>query len=613
MTNKTLGFIGLGMMGGPMAKNLLAAGYRLLVLDTRPEALAPVVEAGGEAMASPAEIASAAETVLVSLPTPAVVEQVAVWAGGLIEGTAMKTYVDLSTTGPVIARRVAAALADKGVQCLDAPVSGGERGATAGTLSLMVSGPKDTFAAVQPILEVIGRKSFYIGLDAGMGQTVKVANNYLSATSNLSAAEATVMGAKSGLDLQTMLDVINVSSGRNNATEDKYPTFVVPRDFRSMRTELILKDITLFTDEAEVQGVPTWLASAVRQFLTHAVGQGRGGDPSISLITMIEDWAGVQVKGGTAAPPTIEGAESNEKPPIGFIGLGMMGGPMAMRLVDAGFPVTVFDVRKDAMQPFVDKGAVAADSPKAVADAVENVMVCLPIPDVVRQVALAEDGLIAGGKIKRYVDLSTTGAVTARAVAAALSEKGIACLDCPVSGGVSGAEAGTLSLMQSGDQSVAAALKPAFAAIGENPFFIGEAPGLGQTMKVANNYLSATANIACAEALVMGVKAGIDPAVMLDVINASSGRSDVSEIRYPTYVLPRDFTKGFKQRLLHKDVKLCMEEAAAQGVPMWIGNAVRQFLTYAVSQGTGDEVSVSLIKHIEGWAGVEVRGDAGNK
>ena len=300
----------------------------------------------------------------------------------------------------------------------------------------------------------------------------------------------------------------------------------------------------------------------------------------------------------------------SDKQALGFIGVGAMGGPMAMRLVDAGFPLTVFDIRPEALQPFTDKGAVAADSPKSVADAVEAVMVCLPMPDAVRQVALGNDGLISGSRIRSYVDLSTTGAVTARAVAAGLSEKGIGCLDCPVSGGVAGARAGTLSLMMSGSADVAEALKPAFDVIGDHPFYLGDAPGLGQTMKVANNYLSATANIACAEALVMGVKAGIDPTVMLDVINASSGRSDASEIRYPTYVLPRDFTTGFKQRLLHKDVKLCMEEAAAQGVPMWLGGVVRQFLTHAVSQGTGDEVSVGLIKHIEGWAGVEVRGKA---
>ena len=294
------------------------------------------------------------------------------------------------------------------------------------------------------------------------------------------------------------------------------------------------------------------------------------------------------------------------KQPLGFIGVGDMGGPMAMRLVEAGFPLTVHDIRPEALERFVAKGAVAADSPKAVVDAVEDVMVCLPVPAVVRAVALGPDGLIHGGKIKRYVDLSTTGAVTARAVAAALTEKGIACLDSPVSGGVTGAEAGTLSLMMSGDRAVAEHLAAAFAEIGDHPFFLGEESGLGQTMKVANNYLSAAANMALAEALVMGVKAGVDPAVMLDVINASTGRSNASETRYPRDVLARDFSKGFKQRLLHKDVKLCMEEAAAQGVPMWIGNTVMQFLNYAMSQGTGDEISSALVKHVETWAGVEV-------
>jgi len=106
----------------------------------------------------------------------------------------------------------------------------------------------------------------------------------------------------------------------------------------------------------------------------------------------------------------------------------------------------------------------------------------------------------------------------------------------------------------------------------------------------------------------MGVKAGVDPKVMLDVINASSGRSSATEERYPVSVLTRDFSKGFKQRLLHKDVRLCMEEAAAQGVPMWLGSMVLQFLNYAVSQGTGDEISIALIKHVEKWAGVQVGG-----
>jgi len=291
---------------------------------------------------------------------------------------------------------------------------------------------------------------------------------------------------------------------------------------------------------------------------------------------------------------------------VGWIGMGDMGGPMAMRVCEAGFPMTVYDIRPQAMEPFLKKGATGADSPKAVADSVDTVLVCLPTPDVVEAVALGTSGLINGSAIKTYVDLSTTGAVMAKKVAAALAEKGIACLDSPVSGGVAGAREGSLALMMSGSKAVADRLAPVFAAIGKNPFYLGDKPGLGQTMKVANNYLSATANIAAAEALVMGVKAGLDPKVMLDVINASSGRSRATEVNYPRYVLPRDFTTGFKQRLLHKDVRLCMEEAAALDVPMWLGNTVLQFLTYALSQGTGEEVSISLIKHVEGWAGVQV-------
>ena len=105
----------------------------------------------------------------------------------------------------------------------------------------------------------------------------------------------------------------------------------------------------------------------------------------------------------------------------------------------------------------------------------------------------------------------------------------------------------------------------------------------------------------------MGVKAGVDPKVMLDVVNASSGRSDSSERRYPDFVLKRDFKSGFRQQMLHKDIKLCMQEAAAQGTPMWLGNTVLSFLNYAMSQGTGDEVSHALVRHVERWAGVEVR------
>lgn len=291
---------------------------------------------------------------------------------------------------------------------------------------------------------------------------------------------------------------------------------------------------------------------------------------------------------------------------LGFIGVGDMGGPMAGRLLDAGYGLVVHDVNPSATAPLADRGADVADSPKAVADAVESILVSLPTPDVVRQVALGRDGIVEGAKVRHYVDLSTTGAVMAQAVAAGLAEKNIAALDCPVSGGIRGAEAGTLALMISGPPPVYEELRDALLAIGENPFYLGEAVGLGQTMKLTNNYLSAVASIATAEAIVMGVKAGLDAHMMIDVINKSSGRNDATVSKFPNAILNRKFTKSMKQRLLYKDVKLCMDEAEALGVPMWLGNTAKQFLSYAITQGTGDEPSVTLIKHIERWAGVTV-------
>lgn len=294
------------------------------------------------------------------------------------------------------------------------------------------------------------------------------------------------------------------------------------------------------------------------------------------------------------------------KEKLGFIGIGDMGAPMAGRLFDAGYELVVCDVREEATAALAARGATVANSPRDVADAVETVIVSLPTPDVVRQVALGANGVIEGAKVCNYIDLSTTGAVVAKEVAGALNAKGIQCLDSPVSGGVRGADAGTLALMVSGPKALYDRMVPAFEVIGKNLFYLGDAPGLGQTMKLTNNYLSAIANVATAEALVMGVKAGLDPAVMVDVFNASSGRNDSTMNKVPKSILNRRFDKSMKQRLLYKDVKLCMAEAEAMDVPMWLGNSVKQILAFAVSQGSGDEASVALIKYNEKWANVTV-------
>src|SRR5262245_48396360 len=209
---------------------------------------------------------------------------------------------------------------------------------------------------------------------------------------------------------------------------------------------------------------------------------------------------------------------------IGFIGLGQLGFHMARRLVEAGHRVLVLDTRPDAMDRLAALGAERRDSARAIADEVETVMASLPTPDIVLAVATGKGGVSEGKRVRRFVDLSTTGSAMARRIFDALKSRNIVQIDSPVSGGVTGASKGTLAVMVSGPPSEVEVVKPALSVIGK-VFFIGERPGAGQTMKLCNNFLSAAAMTATSEAMVMGVKAGLDPRIMLDVINSGSGRN----------------------------------------------------------------------------------------
>jgi 3-hydroxyisobutyrate dehydrogenase-like beta-hydroxyacid dehydrogenase len=291
---------------------------------------------------------------------------------------------------------------------------------------------------------------------------------------------------------------------------------------------------------------------------------------------------------------------------LGFIGVGRMGSHMSRRLVEAGHKVVVYDADPRALQKATSEGASAAHSPADVASQAEIVLVSLPTPDIVKTVALASNGVVAGSKVKTYIDLSTTGPRIAIEVAKALEEKGIVAVDAPVSGGPSGADKGTLAVMVSAPESLKGELMSILGVIGK-VFWVGEQPGLGQTMKLCNNLLSATAITITSEALVMGTKAGLDPAIMLEVINAGSGRNTATVDKFPRCVLPRKFDFGFATELLYKDVRLCLEEAERLGVPMIVGNAVRQLVGIAKALKGADSDITQIVQPVEQWAGVEVK------
>ncbi|ANN65969.1 NAD(P)-dependent oxidoreductase [Bordetella bronchialis] len=302
----------------------------------------------------------------------------------------------------------------------------------------------------------------------------------------------------------------------------------------------------------------------------------------------------------------------NDKPVLGFVGIGRMGTPMARRLLEAGYRVAIHDTQPQAVQALAALGAQAAPSPRAVADAASIVLVSLPKPDIVRDVVLGTQGLVHGTAVRIVVDLSTSGATAARELARGLGERGIASVDCPVSGGVAGATKGTLALMLSGPRDACDALGPVLDVLGKS-FYIGEQPGLAQTMKVINNLVSVTALAVTSEALVMGVKAGLDPDIMVQVINSGSGRSNASEDKIPKYVLSRSFGFGFALGLSAKDVGLCLAESEAIGAPLRVGSAVRELLDDA-RERLGDEADLTeIVRLSEAAAGVEVRGKAAGK
>ena len=296
---------------------------------------------------------------------------------------------------------------------------------------------------------------------------------------------------------------------------------------------------------------------------------------------------------------------------IGFIGLGKMGFPMARRLVEARHQLVVFDTRKEVVDKLVALGAKAASSPKDVADRAETVMASLPSLQASLEVATGKGGVIEGKLIKRFVDLSTVGSQMAVKIHDLLAKKNIVQIDCPVSGGVSGAEKGTLAVMVSGPRAEFETLKPALEVIGK-VFFIGEKPGSAQTMKLANNLLSATAMVATSEAVVMGVKSGLDPAVMIDVINSGSGMNTASRDKFPRAVLPRSFDYGFTTALMVKDVRLALDEMKSLGLKMEVAEAVGRLWEVVIREMGAESDFTAAIKPIEKAAGVVVGGAKGS-
>jgi 2-hydroxy-3-oxopropionate reductase len=292
-----IGFIGLGIMGRPMAKNLLKAGHALVVHNRSQAAVQELAGLGAKPADSPAAVAQAAgELIITMLPNSPDVEQVALGPRGLVEGVRRgQVLADMSTISPLVSQRIGAALAALGVGMLDAPVSGGERGAIEATLSIMVGGEADVFQRVLPVFQAMGKTITHLG-PLGAGGFTKLANQIIVAVNLTALAEALTLAAKAGLDIELTLKALGGGLAGSRCLDQKTPNYLAHEFRPGFKIDLHYKDLGLIADAARALGVPLPTTAVVQELFSAARVKGRGGLDHSGIITVLEDLAGVEVR-----------------------------------------------------------------------------------------------------------------------------------------------------------------------------------------------------------------------------------------------------------------------------------------------------------------------------
>ena len=295
MPDRTIGYIGLGHMGGGMAANLLAKGHSVMVYDLDGAAVQRLVDQGASSAKSPKDLAAACDIIITSLPNSKIVEQVATGPNGIIEGiTSGKTYIDMSTIDPDTTRRVGEAMKSKGAEMLDVPVGKGPPQAADGTLTLMIGGDAAVVESCKDVLDTLGNEQFYCGT-LGTGITTKIVNNLVSCTVATLLGEAFTMGSAAGLNPSNLLEVMQ-STAAGTAHGKMYDK-VLDRDFEpGFKVALSHKDLGLASQLAASLGATNLIGSAAYQIQTMAMGMGLGNENQTAVVKVPEEVTGIEVR-----------------------------------------------------------------------------------------------------------------------------------------------------------------------------------------------------------------------------------------------------------------------------------------------------------------------------
>lgn len=297
--NKTvnIGFIGIGTMGKPMALNILRAGYALTVNDVSEQAVQELVQQGAQKAKSPSECARQSDIVITMLPNNAIVKLVLQGENGVLAGAKPGTcLIDMSSVSPGFTQKMAKCAKEKGLGYIDAPVSGGVKGATEGTLTIMVGGEQEDIAKVRPVLEVLGKKIYHVG-SVSSGDAVKLVNNLLLGINMAAVVEAFALGTKLGIKPQTLFDIISASSGNSYALSSKIPNFIFKNKFApGFAIDLQYKDLELAVQTAKESKVPMMLTNVAQQIFEQARAKGLGKEDISAVIKPLEELLGIEVR-----------------------------------------------------------------------------------------------------------------------------------------------------------------------------------------------------------------------------------------------------------------------------------------------------------------------------
>lgn len=274
----TIGFVGLGNMGGAIARRLLTQGRQVVGFDLNSETVASFVQSGGQAALSPVDVADRAKLVFASLPSVAASDAVALGASGVVHGKSIEIYVETSTIGTAAIKRLATQLQSRGVAVLDAPVTGAVMAAQAGTLTTMVAGPKLAFDQAEPVWRDVASNIFYVGEQPGLGQLYKLVNNYMAMAGMVAACEAVALGASMGVDESQILEVVNHGSGQSWVTTVLFPSIILPRIKTGARLAIGLKDLELYLGQAAELGMDSDFAKSLFATFSRVIDQDASSD-----------------------------------------------------------------------------------------------------------------------------------------------------------------------------------------------------------------------------------------------------------------------------------------------------------------------------------------------